>query len=155
MTLSELIFSLGDDHSQFLNPQEVAEQESEYQGKYDYVGIGVVVSAVPERQRGVILSVFTGSPAEAAGLQPRDSIIAVDGIPILDEDGFLRDIVRGPEGTSISMEVQTPGEEPREIQVSRHRITGEIPVISKVIINPEGKRIGYILLVTFDDSTRR
>jgi carboxyl-terminal processing protease len=152
-TLSELVSSLGDDHSQFLNPQEVAEQESEYQGKYDYVGIGVVVSAVPERQRGVILSVFTGSPAEAAGLKPRDSIIAVDGISILDEDGFLRDIVRGPEGTSISMEVQTPGEKPREIQVSRHRITGEIPVISNVIINPQGKRIGYILLVTFDDST--
>jgi C-terminal peptidase prc len=153
MALSELISSLGDDHSQFFNPQEVAEQESEYLGKYDYVGIGVVVSAVPERQRGVILSVFTGSPAEAAGLQPRDSIIAVDGISILDEDGFLRDIVRGPEGTSIRMEVQTPGLEPREIQVPRHRITGEIPVISKVIISPEGKRIGYILLVTFDDST--
>ncbi len=153
MALSELISSLGDDHSQFLTPQDVAEQESEYQGNYDYVGIGVVVSAVPERQRGVILSVFTASPAEAAGLQPRDSIISVDGISIIDEDGFLRDIVRGPEGTSINMVVQTPGEEPRKIQVIRHRITGEIPVISKVITSPEGKRIGYILLVTFDDST--
>lgn len=153
LALSELITSLGDDHSVFLNPQEVAEQEAEYQGAYDYVGIGVLVSAIPERQRAVILSVFTGSPAEAAGLHPRDSILFVDGNAILDERGFLRDIVRGPEGTTITLTVQTPGEEPREVRLTRHRITGEVPVIYKVIITPAGKRVGYILLVTFEDST--
>jgi len=152
LAMSEVISKLGDDHSQFLNPQEVAEQEAEYQGTFDYVGIGVLVSAVPERQHAVILSVFPGSPAEAAGLQHRDSIISVDGTSILDENGFLRDIVRGPEGTSITLKVQSPGEDPKEIRVTRHRITGEVPVMYKVITTPEGQRIGYILLVTFDDS---
>ena len=152
LAMSEVISKLGDDHSQFLNPQEVAEQEAEYQGTFDYVGIGVLVSAVPERQHAVILSVFPGSPAEAAGLQHRDSIISVDGTSILDENGFLRDIVRGPEGTSITLKVQSPGEDPKEIRVTRHRITGEVPVMYKVITTPEGQRVGYILLVTFDDS---
>lgn len=153
LAMRELIDRLGDDHSLFLNPDEVAEQEAEYQGRYDYVGIGVLVSAVPERERAVILSVFTDSPAETVGLQPRDSILSVDHTAILDEQGFLRDIVRGPEGTTINILVQTPGEEPREIQVTRHRITGEVPVIHKIITTPDGKRIGYILLITFDDST--
>jgi carboxyl-terminal processing protease len=153
LAMSELITRLGDDHSQFLNPQEVAKQEAELQGTYDYVGIGILVSAVPERQRVVILSVFSGSPAEEAGLQPKDSIISVDGNAILDEDGFQRDIVRGPEGTGIDVIVQTPGEEPREIHVTRHRITGEVPILFKVITTPDDERIGYILLVTFDDST--
>jgi C-terminal peptidase prc len=152
-SMSDLITSLGDDHSFFLDPQLVAEQEAEYQGEYDYVGIGVLVSAVPERDRAVIISVFPGSPAEVAGLRTRDSILSVDGTPILDEYGFLRDIVRGPEGTAINITVQTPGEDPRVVQITRHRINGEVPVVYEVITTPEGKRIGYILLVTFEDST--
>lgn len=151
--MSELIYSLGDEHSSFLNPQEVIAQEAEYQGKLDYVGIGILVSAVPEKGRAVILSVFSDSPAASAGLQPRDSIISVDHIPILDRAGFLRDIVRGPEGTTITLVVQTPGEASRELMVTRDRITGEVPVIHNVITTPDGKRIGYILLITFDDST--
>ncbi|OGO28893.1 MAG: hypothetical protein A2136_09545 [Chloroflexi bacterium RBG_16_54_11] len=151
--MSDVIYKLGDDHSLFLDPQQVAEQEAEYQGNLDYVGIGILVSAVPERQHAVILSVFPNSPAEGVGLQPRDSIVSVDGTPILDPQGFLRDIVRGPEGTTITIKVQTPGEDAREVRVTRHRITGEVPVVNTVITTPENKRIGYILLVTFDDST--
>ncbi len=37
--------------------------------------------------------------------------------------------------------------------MTRHRITGEVPILYKVITTPDDKRIGYILLVTFDDST--
>jgi len=151
--MSELIYSLGDEHSSFLNPQEVIAQEAEYQGNLDYVGIGILISAVPEKGRAVILSVFSDSPAASAGLQPRDSIISVDHIPILDRAGYLRDIVRGPEGTTITLVVQTPGEASRELLVTRHRITGEVPVVHNVITTPDGKRIGYILLITFDDST--
>ncbi len=151
--LSELVYRLGDDHSYFIDPQQVAQQEAEYEGEHDYVGIGIMASAVPERQRAVIISVFPNSPAEAAGLKPRDSIISVDSSPILDEDGFLRDILRGPEGTTIKLLVQTPGEVSREVQITRQRISGNIPVFYDVITTPEGKRIGYILLITFMDST--
>ena len=151
--MSEMVTRLGDNHSFYLSPEAVAEDEAEFAGQNDYAGIGVYVSAVPERSRAVILAVFRGSPAETAGLQPRDAIISVDGTPILDEDGFLRNIVRGPVGTSITILVQTPGEEPREVVVTRQRITGETPVTYSVITSPEGLRIGYILMVTFADAT--
>ncbi|OGN93240.1 MAG: hypothetical protein A2Y88_00020 [Chloroflexi bacterium RBG_13_48_10] len=153
LAMAEVISRLGDDHSFFLDPLQAAEQDSEYEGDHDYVGIGVLVVAVPARQHAVILSVFPNSPAEAAGLQPRDSIISVDGTPILDELGFLQDIVRGPEGTSIDISVQTPGERPRILQITRHRITGDTPVFHTVITTAEGKRMGYIFLVTFMDGT--
>ncbi len=153
MAMYEMISRLGDEHSFYLSPEAVAEEEVNYSGQHDYVGIGILVSAVPERNRAVILSVFPGSPAEAAGLQPRDSILSVDSTPILDEEGYLRDIVRGPEGTTITLVVQTPEQEERQVSVTRHRITGAVPVPYSVITTEAGLRIGYILIVTFDDST--
>ncbi len=153
LAMDEMISRLGDDHSVFLNPVEAREEDAIYAGNSDYVGIGVLVSSIPERDRAVILTVFPGSPAFEAGLQPRDSILTVDGEPILDEDGFLRDILRGPEGSQVTLSVQTPGGDPRQEQITRRKISGAVPVPNKVLSSPSGKRIGYILLVTFNDGT--
>lgn len=151
--LSMLITRLGDDHSFFLDPVQVAQQKAEFSGMYDYVGIGVMASPVPARHRAVILSVFPGSTAHEAGLKARDSILSVDGSPVLDEYGFLQDIVRGPAGTSLSLTVQTPGENPRVLKLQRQRITGTYPLVYQAISTPDGKRFGYILLIDFEDST--
>lgn len=153
--MDEMIFRLGDDHSVFLNPEQVAQEEAEYAGNLDYVGIGVLISAVPERQRAVIILVFPDSPAEEAGLRSRDSILSVDGQAILDEEGYLRDIVRGPEGSIAHIIVQTPGQEPRQVDVPRRRITGGYPVPYTTLKSPNGQRIGYILLPAFSDLTIR
>ncbi len=67
--------------------------------------------------------------------------------------GSLQDIVRGPEGTTITVgQFKLLGKSPG-IHLTRHRITGDYPVVYRVITTPDGKRIGYILLVTFEDST--
>jgi C-terminal peptidase prc len=151
--MADMIYSLGDDHSHFLTPEEKAAREVEYTGNLDYVGIGIILSAVPERQRAVIYVVFPGSPAEEAGLHIHDSILAVDGTAILDENGYLTQSLLGPEGTTVSVEVQTPGEEPRVIHLNRQHITGSVPVPYTVLTSPAGKRVGYIIVSTFMDST--
>jgi carboxyl-terminal processing protease len=151
--MADMIASLGDDHSQFLTPDQQAAQQAEYEGNLDYVGIGVILSAVPERKRAVVNVVFPGSPAEEAGLQMHDSILSVDGQPILDADGYMTSILRGPEGTSVSVMTQRPGEDPRPVTITRRRIAGSVPVASQVITSTLGKRIGYILITTFVDST--
>src|SRR4030043_554367 len=48
LAMSDVITRLGDDHSFFLDPQQVAKLEAKLMGEYEYVGIGVLVSAVPE-----------------------------------------------------------------------------------------------------------
>jgi len=151
--MAEMIYSLGDEHSQFLNPEQTAAREAEYAGNLDYVGIGIILSAVPERQRAVIHVVFPGSPAEEAGLEIHDSIFTVDGQPILDAEGFLVMSLLGPEGTTVSVTVQTPGDDPRTLQITRRQITGSVPVPSTVLATSNGKRVGYILVPTFMDST--
>jgi len=151
--MEDMINRLGDDHSAFLRPVEADAEEAEYAGENDFVGIGVLTNVVPERQRAVILIVFPGSPAEESGLQPHDSILTVDGEPLVDERGLRRDLLRGPEGTTLDLVVQTPGQEPRSVTLTRRRVTGSTPVPYSEFITPQGKRIGYILLVTFADET--
>ena len=153
LSMDDMIYRLGDDHSVFLSPQEVFEEDAQFAGENDYVGVGILVSAVPERDRAVVLVTFPGSPAEQAGLKPRDNLLAADGEPILDEEGNLRDIVRGPEGTAVELTIQTPGEAVRQVFLTRARITGSVPVPSTVLTTPSGLRVGYLLLVTFSDAS--
>jgi C-terminal peptidase prc len=153
LAMDEMISRLGDEHSVFLSPAEVIEEEAGFAGENNYVGIGILISPVPERNRATIVVTFPGSPAEEAGLQPHDSILAVDGEPILDELGFLRDVVRGPVGSQIRLTVQSPGEAAREIALTRRQISGAIPVPYQLLANAQGLRVGYLLLVTFNDAT--
>lgn len=153
LALSEMIARLGDEHSYFLSPQEVQQERARFVGEQEFVGVGIIMSAIPERDRAVIIVPFPDGPAAEAGLQPRDNILAVDGEPILDENGFLRDVVRGPEGTSVTLTIQSPGQAPREVTLTRRPISGAVPVPYQVLEAPDGKRVGYMLVPTLNDST--
>ncbi len=153
LAMSEMIDTLGDEHSSFLSPADVAEAEAELAGDNNYVGIGVVTILIPERNRAAVIAVFPGSPAEQAGIQVHDSLLAVDGRAVVDEAGDHREIMRGPEGTTIQVTVQSPGEEPRQVSITRRVVQGAMPVPYQVFETPDGRRIGYILLITFFDET--
>jgi C-terminal peptidase prc len=151
--MEEMVFRLNDDHSAFLNPEDAASEDSEFAGENDFVGIGVLTTAIPERDRIAIILTFPGSPAEQAGLKPHDSILEADGVPVLDENGIRRDLLRGPAGTQVTLTVQSPGEAPRQVNVIRNRVNGPVPVFYTWLESSNGGKIGYILLTTFADET--
>jgi carboxyl-terminal processing protease len=62
-------------------------------------------------------------------------------------------LLQGTEGTSLELTVQTPGEQPRLINITRRRVTGAVPVPYTELSTTAGKRVGYILLVTYADET--
>ncbi len=149
--MHELIDKLNDNHSSFFSPSEAKEIDAQYTGEYNYVGIGVLAMAVPERQRATLALVFPGSPAEEAGLQMHDNILTIDGQPALLQGKFQRNLILGPEGTTVELTVQTPGQEPRQVLVTRRRIDSQLPVPHSVMTSPDGLRIGYVYLPTFND----
>jgi C-terminal peptidase prc len=153
LTMDEMIFELNDEHSAFLNPQQVAAEEAEFAGENNYVGIGVWIQFLPEKDKAVVLLTFPGGPAAQAGIKSHDSILSVEGVTMEDEDGAAIELLLGIEGTEVTFEIQTPGEEPREMTLTRSRINSPIPVPYETLITPGGKRIGYIILPTFGDST--
>lgn len=150
--LDALVESLGDEHSRFETPAQVAESDEIFAGDNDYEGIGIVAIAVPEKQLITLVSVFPGSPAELAGLQSHDSIVAVDGIPLGDEPGPQSSRIRGPECTSVLLTVRTPGQEERPVTAIRARVRGNIP-IEAAIVSDDEQRVGYLMIPTFADST--
>lgn len=153
ITMNEMIGELGDDHSVYLSPEAQAADDLELTGQHDYVGIGVYINASMERGGALVLATFPGSPAEQAGIMPRDVILTVDGETVLDDDGFIKPIVRGPEDSQALFRVQTPGEEVREITIQRKRITGQMSLPYNVLTTPDGRRIGYIFMIGFNDTT--
>jgi carboxyl-terminal processing protease len=153
LDMEHLIAELNDDHSQFQSPSILAASNVELSGKNDYVGIGVVILPEPDRGLVTILSVFPDSAAEHAGLKQHDSILAVDGTPIVQNGQPLPRLVRGPECTAVRLTVQSPGGQPHDIALVRYRITAPEPVEAKLVSTADGSRIGYIFIPTFYDET--
>jgi C-terminal peptidase prc len=147
----EMVQRLGDNHSTFFSPTQAKQMDEEYAGQYDYVGIGVVHTPEPERKLLSVVLVFPGSPAEQAGIQPHDSILAVDGQSVFDAQGNRLNLLRGPAGTTIQVTVQTPGQSPRVLSVTRQQVNVEMPIPHQVYTTSSGKHIGYLLIPTFDE----
>ncbi len=151
--MDEMIYRLGDEHSVYLSPNQAAAEDLELSGNKESIDIGILSAEIPERSRLAIVVVYPYSPAEEAGLKPHDSILAVNGQAIHNQDGFQKDLFHGPEGTLLELTVQSPGEEPRQVQVERRRIKGPVPISYLEMHTPQEKRIGYLLLPTFADET--
>lgn len=148
--MDAMIAELGDEHSSFLSPLEVAEWTAELQGDTEYVGVGIVGLADFEQARLVVISTYPGSPAEYGGIQHHDTILSVDGQPI-DEDYSL--LLRGPQCSAVVLSVQSPGEAPRDVMLLRYAIQGNIPIDARLVATTDGSKIGYIFIPSFFDET--
>ncbi|MGQ9928409.1 MAG: S41 family peptidase [Chloroflexaceae bacterium] len=114
----EMVGRLGDEHSRFLPPSDAQRQDALTSGREEQVGIGVIV--LPLGDALLIQHVFPDSPAERAGLQPRDRIVAIDGA------AYPRGDIQGPEGSQVRLTVARPGEASRDLLITRRRVEGRI-----------------------------
>lgn len=144
--LSGMLDALGDTHSGYMDPYEYQQASTRYEGEYE--GIGVWVDANLEYL--TVISTMPGSPAEDAGLQPGDEIIAVDSEDVTGIDGNL--VVRrilGPEGTTVLISIRREGEvEPLEFLIERARIL--MPSVEGEMLE-DG--IAYVKINIFGDDT--
>ena len=145
--ISGMMDALGDPHSGYWTPQETTDAPMAMQGAYD--GIGAFVDT-----RGEYLTVtktIPGYPAETAGLQTGDQIIAVDGQDVTGTDPDLVRMtkVMGPAGTDVHLTILRTGvDQPLEFTITRAHIV--IPsVTSKMMDN----NIAYIQVTVFGDTT--
>ena len=141
---SAMVTATGDRWSYYISADELAAYQE--QNANAYVGIGVTIRLENEDDAGfTVASVTPGGPAEAAGLQIGDMLLAIDGAN-MKELGMeeARNRVRGEEGTSLTLTVQRGGE---TFDVTVTRATIEVEVVRAELLDGG---VGYLKINNFD-----
>jgi len=114
-----LLFDL-DPHSAYLEKNAAEAFDEGTTGAYD--GIGVEVLQLPDGKMKIIAPI-DDTPAAKAGIRAGDTIIAVDGKPLVPSDAEGPGPLRGPPGSKTVLSVLREGEaKPLEITVQRETI---------------------------------
>jgi carboxyl-terminal processing protease len=149
--MQTMVEELGDEHSRFDSPVDVAESNAELSDTSQFVGIGILGLTEADKNKLTITDLFADSPAEHSGLKIHDSILAVDGLPIVQGGRVFTYRIRGPECSAARLTVKSPGQAPRDVVLLRHRIEGDAPIEARLVPTADGSRIGYIMLPSFFD----
>ena len=101
--ISGMVDALGDTgHSAFLSPEMIKEEEEFTAGTYE--GIGAEVKM--KEDHVIIVTPLDGSPAQKAGLQPGQIILAVNGQDIMGLSLFqVVKRISGPAGSRVSLRI--------------------------------------------------
>lgn len=131
-----------DRYSHYFDPEQAKVLEEETEGRFS--GIGLTVNDV---KRGlVVVQVFKGSPAGAAGIEPGDVIVSVNGSSIASESSQLSTAkIKGPEGSEVKLGVLRPSTaKKRNLTLERKEIS--TPVVESSL---RAHKLGYIHLLGF------
>ncbi len=141
-----MLNELGDPYTSYIDPEAFAQENASLDG--EYTGIGAWVDTTGDRL--VIISPMPDSPAEKAGLQPGDVVVAVDG-EVMEgvEPAIVLEKILGPENTPISLTIEREGaSELLEFELVRSIIP--LPSVEFELIK-DG--IGYIQIYSFANNT--
>jgi len=139
-----MIDTLDDPYAQYYTEEEYNDLLSSNAG--DYVGVGISVQ-VPDEAGSTVISVYTGGPADLAGIRPGDIITKVNGkvtanlsldeliACFSDDDAVPDEITYVRDGVETTVSVQRS-----EVHVNR--------VDSKILLS----NIGYIRITEFNGS---
>lgn len=138
-----MVTATGDRWSYYIPASEY--QQYQEQMANAYVGVGITIQMTGEQEGFLIIDVAPGGPAEEAGLQVEDLLVEVEGQNVRAMDTTeVRDLVRGKEGTFVSMTVER-GEETLTLSVERRTV--ETPVATYTMLED---KVGLVTIVNFD-----
>lgn len=135
-----------DPYTRFVSPSQLKDEEIELEGKYG--GLGMYIG---DRDGQIlVISPMEDSPAERAGLKPKDQIVKVDNEVVI---GWTSDRVvqklRGEPNTKVTVCVRREGED----ELLDFVITREIIKLHSVRYEMLSDDIGYLKLTQFKHST--
>jgi carboxyl-terminal processing protease len=146
-TISQMLAVLDDPFTRHLKPDQYRSLQVSTSG--ELTGVGLQIALDEQTGELQVIAPIAGSPADEAGIQPRDRIQQIDGIPTvkltLDEAAAR---MRGPRGSTVSLTVARDGEPGREVKLVRDRIALN-PVIAELHSGPKDTKVGYIRLNQF------
>lgn len=153
-SLKGMFANLGDPYTAYYTPDEYKRLMETLDGRYQ--GIGVSVQASKEGYIKAI-SVFDNSPAKKAGIMPGDYITKVNGTAFTaDQLEEAVGEIKGEPGTSVNLtilRVEENSTKSKEFDVKVDRADVNVDTVDDDIVEIDGKKIGYIHIMAFDDVT--
>ena len=141
-----MVKALKDRFSAYYTPAEAKEFRQALSAEFE--GIGVTVQ--PDKKGLKVVSVFEDTPAERAGIRKADLIVGVNGKSIAGvESDIATGRIKGEAGTKVRLSVQSPDEEPREVEVERAKI--DVPIAEGEMKESNGVKIAHVRLASFTD----
>jgi C-terminal processing protease CtpA/Prc len=143
----DVIDRLGDEHSTFLAPVEVAEEDAFSVGESSgvFLGFGLHTFAMPDGS-DLVQQVQADSPAAAAGILPNDIIIAINE---LTPDEFWWSEYELDAATAVRFDVQTPGEATRTLSIQPSALDG-LPMAPAAAVRIADGKVGLLTIYHFD-----
>ncbi|WP_409302788.1 S41 family peptidase [Peribacillus sp. SCS-155] len=144
-----MLSTLKDPYSVYMN-KETAKQFGETL-ESTFQGIGAEIGM--ENGKIIIVSPYKDSPAEKAGLKPKDELLKIDGKSVQGRNLFeTRLMIRGKKGTKVKMEIKRQGvPEPITLTIVRDEIPVDTVISS--IKESAGRDIGYMEVTSFSQGT--
>jgi carboxyl-terminal processing protease len=146
--IQNMLKSLDDPFTRFLDPEQYRSLQVNTSG--ELTGVGLQIALDPETGKLQVVAPIAGSPADKAGIRPRDRIVKIEGVSTenltLDEAAAK---MRGPIGSLVTLLIARDGQEEKEMRVMRDRIALN-PVVSEIRVTPQGTPIGYLRLNQFN-----
>ncbi|RMG75199.1 MAG: S41 family peptidase [Chloroflexi bacterium] len=145
--ITGMVEALDDQFSAYMPPEIYQDFNISMSG--DMEGIGATITTDDETGEMYIVDVLPNTPAEAAGVQPGDVFVAVNGESVEDWDQTqLVTNVRGPAGTVVNITFRR-GDDLIELSITRDRF--EIPNVEYEVLEDD---IGYISMYDFSERSR-
>ncbi|MEH2211660.1 carboxyl-terminal processing protease CtpA [Nostoc sp.] len=146
--IEKMLKSLDDPFTRFLDPEQYRSLQVNTSG--ELTGVGLQIALNSENGKLEVVAPIAGSPADKAGIRPRDRILKIEGVSTenltLDEAATR---MRGPSGSLVTLLIERDGEAETEIRLTRDRIALN-PVVSDLRVSAEGTPIGYLRLTQFN-----
>lgn len=144
--IKEMLKRLNDPYTRFMEPEEFRSMQIDTSG--ELTGVGIQITKEEDTKNIVVIAPIEDTPAQKAGILPKDIIRKVDGKST--EGMELNEVVsmiRGKPGTKVTLTIERNGEI-KEFVLTRARI--EIhPVRARIEEQPGIGKIAYIRLVQF------
>jgi carboxyl-terminal processing protease len=142
-SLRGMVSSLKDPYSRYFSPREAKSFNEGLSGRFEGIG----TSVHPVKEGLVITDVFKGAPAEKAGLEPGDMIVAVNGVSIAGQGvNDSTDQIKGPPGTFVTLTVKR-GKKTTKFRVKRAKIV--VPEVTGRIVTRDGKKFAVVTVDSF------
>jgi len=137
-----------DRHSQYLDADEYEEIRLSTTGSY--TGVGIEVSTVDDAI--VVIAPIDDTPAQRAGVQSGDKIVAIDGTTV-EADNINNTIgkMRGRVGTDVIVSIERADED-GWLVFSLTRELIKVASVRQEVLQPE---FGYLRISQFTESTAR